>query len=654
MTDVQPIPVYRPTFLTDGGEFRGSLIEAPANIFYQQVKASRATLNRLQFQWRSVSDQLLLSPTVMLRMRLRVTCPQVWTHLMSLVSVHGVSSSKGANGGLNNANVYTAAAGGAAADARPCNVPCLVFADGDAFSAVCSSCNLVYNGTSISLNRQNRFWRDYLRTQVACEDVARIYKSAGGSYDKYDQTPVVVASGQSANGANLGTRSVGITQDSGISSRSKALYACSTTGKVVDSAADGFAGDQIAREIQISFPVPIPPFNPWRGHALPASCPYKSCPLAIPHLSAGGLDFLLEDFEKGFLRRLGTCSSGGANGDNIVLNTNSRDVSMSIVDQETYIELKYFRLSHTRTLKESYRFAIWQAQTFLGEMPPSATSNEKGHQAYGPADDRLIAMRPVGKDHVTATTADISSISSDVANKQWSIQFDTLNLAQIPSFLLISCPKLGDTYTMGRDDGAAVGGERVPNCVRNLSRNLYIKQIRIIVNSARGAIEKSADVDTGFIDAERLWHMTRENCNSKYFAEGGFRAWRDYGCAILLSSPQFAAGLQACDGVAYPVQIQIEMIVENRAVDVSALSIISSGANDLPGAACGENAGQMVGFGNKRVHRLQPDFIRAQAQVTAFYQKVVLATTETSASVNAMNYPLSSAERLMNAAGSRF
>ena len=662
MTDVQPIPVYRPTFLTDGGEFRGSLIEAPANIFYQKVTASRATLNRLQFQWRSVSDNLLLSPTVMLRMRLRITCPQVWSHLMSLVSVHGVSSSKGAQGNLDGAAVYTVAGGGDAQDGRPCNVPCLVFADGDAFSSVCSSCNLVYNGTSISLNRQNRFWRDYLRTQVACEDVARIYKASGGSYDKYDQTPVVVASGDAvpvANGAaaagnnviGLGTRSVGITQDSGISSRSKALYACSTTGSVVDSSlAAGFGGAQIAREIQISFPVPIPPFNPWRGHALPASCPYKSCPLAIPHLSAGGLDFLLEDFEKGFLRRLGTVTSGGDVGGNIVTNNRTNPIHMEIVDQFTYLELKYFRLSHTRTLKESYRFAIWQAQTFLGEMPPSAASDQKGHKEYGPALDRLIAMAPVGKDHVTALTADLSTISADVTNRQWQIQFDTLNLAQIPSFLLISCPKLGDTYTMGADDGGAHGGERVPNCVRNLSRNLYIKQIRLIVNSARGAIEKSADMDTGFIDAERLWNMTRENCNSKYFAEGGFRAWRDYGCAILLSSPQFAAGLQACDGVAYPVQIQIEMVVENRAVDVSALSIVS-GNNWL---RAGENAGEMVGYGDKKVHRLQPDFIRAQAQCTAFYQKVVLATTETSASVNAMNYPLSSAERLMNAAGSRF
>ena len=195
-----------------------------------------------------------------------------------------------------------------------------------------------------------------------------------------------------------------------------------------------------------------------------------------------------------------------------------------------------------------------------------------------------------------------------------------------------------------------------PNCVRNLSHNCYIKQIRIIVNSARGAIEKSADVDTGFIDAERLWQMTRENCNSKYFVEGGFRAWRDFGCALLLSSPQFAPGLQACDGVAYPVQIQIEMEVQNRAVDVNALSmhghLAALAAQQLMPIAK-FNAGQSTDDA-KEAHRLQPDFIRAQAQCTAFYQKVVLATTETSASVNAMNYPLASAERLLNAAGSRF
>ena len=646
MTDVQPIPVYRPTFLTDGGEFRGSLIESPANIFYQQVRASRATLNRLQFQWRSVSDNLLLSPTVMLRMRLRVTCPQIWTQLMALVSVHGVGQTKVGS----NADIYTAVGAGTQNSGASGRVPCLVFADGDAFSSVCSSMNLIFNGTSISLNRCNRFWRDYLRTQVACEDVARIYKSAGGSYDKYDQTPVVVAS-TSANGGAMDTKAVGITQDSGISSRSKALYAQSTTGKVVNSAAAaGFAGAAIAREIQISFPVPLPPFNPWRGHALPASCPYKSCPLAIPHLSAGGLDFLLEDFEKGFLRRLGGVAAGGDNAAAISANTNTNDVHIEIVDQETILELKYFRLSHTRTLKESYRFAIWQAQTFLGPPPPPTPNEEQGHAAFGTGAKQLIAMKPIGKDHVTAITNAVSSISSDVSQKQWNITFDTLNLAQIPSFLLISCPKVGDSYTMAADGGGDAASNEIPNCVRNLSRNLYIKQIRIIVNSARGAIEKSADTDTGFIDAERLWHMTRENSNSKYFAEGGFRAWRDFGCAILLSSPQFASGLQACDGVAYPVQIQIEMVVENRAVDVSALAITSPGENG--GADAG--AGAMAGLGGKFVHRLQADFIRAQAQCTAFYQKVVLATTETSASVNAMNYPLSSAERLMNAAGSRF
>ena len=651
MTDVQPIPVYRPTFLTDGGEFRGSLIESPANIFYQKVNASRATLNRMQFQWRSVADNLLLSPTVMLRFRLRITSPTVWSQLMSYVSVHGVAVNNNA-GTATNAEVYTdpPQAGDAIKAGR---VPCLVFADGDAFSACCSSMNLIYNGTSISLNRCNRFWRDWMRTQVACDDAARIYKSAGGSYDRYDQTPVVVATAAAGNDAYAG-KAVGITQDSGISERSKALYAQSYDGQNSAASADGGFGvaDQVGRVVQVSYPVPLPPFNPWRGHSLPASCPYKSCPLAIPHLSSGGLDFLLEDFAQGFIRRLGTPDDGGGgDGETIASGKNTRAVDVQIVDGETYIELKYFRLSHTRSLKESYRFAIWQAQTFLGEMPPSAAEPTKGHKVYGANANALTAMVPIGKDHATATNTATSSISSSQDGKTWKIQFDTLNLAQIPSFLLISCPKLGDSYTLAADDRFGVGGHASPNCVRNLSRNLYIKQIRIIVNSARGAIEKSVDVDSGFIDAERLWHMTRENCNSRYFAEGGFRAWRDFGCAILLSSPQFAPGLQACDGVAYPVQIQIEMEVQNRAVDVCALSLVEGPA---AGAAAGANAQQMAGFGGKIVHRLQADFIRAQAQCTAFYQKVVLACTETSASVNAMNYPLASAERLMNAAGSRF
>ena len=630
MTNVQPIPVYRPTFLTDGGEFRGSLIESPANIFYQKVNASRATLNRLQFQWRSVSDNLLLSPTVMLRMKLKIRCPQVWDQITSTISVNGVTGLKGA---IEDNVVYTGAADALGAQTT---VPCLVFADGDAFSSVCSSANLIFNGTSISLNRQNMFWRDWMRTQVACEDAARIYKACGGSYDKYDQRPVSVAFEVAPDGT-LAHMRAGITQDSGINERSKTLYSMSATGKVVDS---------VHRVIQISYPIPLPPFNPWRGHSLPASCPYKSCPLAIPHLSSGSLDFLLEDFEKAFLRRLGDVTAGGngnADAERVAANTSRKAVTMEIVANETYVELKYFRLSHSRSLKESYRFAIWQAQTFLGEQPPGGAAADKGHVACG---NLKAAMVPIGKDHITKTAVTASHITADNSNKTWSVNFDTLNLAQIPSFLLISAPKLSEGYTMESEFKTSADNAEgnPPNCVRNLSRNLYIKQIRIIVNSARGAIEKSSDVDSGYIDAERLWQMTRENCNSKYFAEGGFRAWRDFGCTLLLSSPQFAPGLQACDGVAYPIQIQIEMILENRAVDVSALAVCGGGNNVVAN----------VGMGAKTCHRLQPDFIRAQAQCTAFYQKVVLATTETSASVNAMNYPLASAERLLNAAGSRF
>jgi hypothetical protein len=202
-----------------------------------------------------------------------------------------------------------------------------------------------------------------------------------------------------------------------------------------------------------------------------------------------------------------------------------------------------------------------------------------------------------------------------------------INLAQVPSYLLISVPKLGKTYSH------ANGHADCPNAVRNLSTNLSIRSMKIIVNSARGAIDKSEDSTIGFIDAERLYDMTRETANKAYFKEGGFRAWRDYGCAVLLSSSQFAPGIQACDGVAYPVQIQIEMDLENRAVDVTA------GGN---GAIRTSSSLQV-----------QADQIQAQAQATAIFTKIILSATATSATTNAMNYPLDAAERLMNVAGQR-
>ena len=103
---------------------------------------------------------------------------------------------------------------------------------------------------------------------------------------------------------------------------------------------------------------------------------------------------------------------------------------------------------------------------------------------------------------------------------------------------------------------------------------------------------------------------------------------------MLLSSSQFAPGLQACDGVSYPVQIQVEATLQNRAVDITALGIQGTGNPALV-----------------RAHNISKDYIRARAQVTAIFSKLILSTSETSASTNYMSYPLDSAERLMNNSG---
>ena len=94
---------------------------------------------------------------------------------------------------------------------------------------------------------------------------------------------------------------------------------------------------------------------------------------------------------------------------------------MEIVKDETYVELKYFRLSHSRSLKESYRFAIWQAQTFLGESPPTTIDAQKGFQDYAKDGGGLVAMVPIGKDHTTKVVFGVSHISADNSGKTWKI-----------------------------------------------------------------------------------------------------------------------------------------------------------------------------------------------------------------------------------------
>ena len=79
----------------------------------------------------------------------------------------------------------------------------------------------------------------------------------------------------------------------------------------------------------------------------------------------------------------------------------------------------------------------------------------------------------------------------------------------------------------------------------------------------------------------------------------------------------------------------------NRAVKVCSLD---NGINP-------QHAGVQQQNCSAKSMQLARDYIRAQGQVTAIFTKVVLSTTETSATTNAMNFPLDTAERLMSAAG---
>ena len=361
--EVAPVPVLRPSYLMDQQEFQGDLVEAPSNIFYQKVNASRATLRRLQFQWRSPSDNLLASPVMFLRMVLKITCPDIWTQVQAYINTHGVLAYREAlSADLRESCTGTNAGGGGllgagipVANYKGTKVPSICFADADGISGAASSINFLFNGTSLGLNRTNRWFRDFTKLMISSDDSAKIYKSSGGRFDQKDQkgcagviyNDILAANGaraahgaQAANGGAARTFA-GITQDTGVSDRARALFSLlqDGSGTVPGATQNG------ERYLQVSWPVCVSPFNPWRAAAVPASCPYRKGPLAIPHLSAGGLDLLLEDFEKCFIRRLGRTSGvvGGAGG---ALNTGASTAAVGVElvrDFDPYLEIKYFR-----------------------------------------------------------------------------------------------------------------------------------------------------------------------------------------------------------------------------------------------------------------------------------------------------------------------
>ena len=91
---------------------------------------------------------------------------------------------------------------------------------------------------------------------------------------------------------------------------------------------------------------------------------------------------------------------------NVGAGTNTSDIAVALVDGQTHIELKYYRLSHTRALKESYRFNIWQAQTFLGKAPPAAIQD-----GWIDRGDGVIGLQITGKDGSTADAANTLPVS---------------------------------------------------------------------------------------------------------------------------------------------------------------------------------------------------------------------------------------------------
>ena len=174
-----------------------------------------------------------------------------------------------------------------------------------------------------------------------------------------------------------------------------------TTGQIVDNT---------KRIIQISYPVPLPPFN--RGadtlcqraaRTRAARSPSRICELGLSTFCSRTL-------------RKRSC-------DVWATHWNGRRWC-GLLERTTQLHQSPWRLSTTKptssssTSQKILPIAIWQAQTFLGEMPPTGwISAEKGHVSTG-----TCRHDPIGKDHTTKTVVEVSTFlrTSPTRRGRWN------------------------------------------------------------------------------------------------------------------------------------------------------------------------------------------------------------------------------------------
>ena len=354
--------------------FQPTVVSSASNIFQQEVLAQSYSQERISWNLRSPSSQLLCSPLLFGVMRIKLTCPYKLCKSQQIGPLLGYYDTE---------VDYAASAPAAPAAALDMTArggygyrPMFCFSSGNGVMNACESKSISVNGGTWSALNENLYLRSLDECYVPRDAQQRAYSTCGGCKNANDSVPVsghvlglpdsmgisarthavgaittsnsllTVGHGAAADRAlDAGFRpSEGATMDSGLTRRMHNFY-----DQIIDVQGDADTGRTYT--IEIKFPISGSVFNDlWGAQGLARSDPRLRMALGLPHVNQLQVVLQFKDLFKTLIRRLGRPNQVGPA--NILAGAVSNVVSDVQIEfdssypprlRATYIRLPAFR-----------------------------------------------------------------------------------------------------------------------------------------------------------------------------------------------------------------------------------------------------------------------------------------------------------------------
>ena len=314
-------------------QFQPAVQSAPANVYIQQVDAQSYSADRMSWNFRSPSSNLLCSPLVEGVFRVKITTPYRLDKCQQIGPLLGAYTNNAASGAAAICPAM-GAAGGAFDLVNGYGYRQLMsFGSGNCVSNATESCSITLNGATWSTLNQNLYQRSLDKCLVPDSVQQRAWSTCGGAPNRHDSTPVSghalgvssaieyhardgadkrqVEMNDAVAGDGLAqgyAPTEGSTMDSGLTQRMHNFY-----DQIISVVPSSTAVEGFVYTLEIKFGLDGCVFNSlWGQSGLARSDPRLRMALGLPHINQGQITLQFRALLKSIIRRLGRSNALGA------------------------------------------------------------------------------------------------------------------------------------------------------------------------------------------------------------------------------------------------------------------------------------------------------------------------------------------------------